>query len=62
VGFTATEDLVDLIIEDGREGIRLLLIHFCLGHKIYSLPLRYVTLSQIVRLASSNAVGCSNNC
>jgi len=62
VGFTATEDLVDLIIEDGREGIRLLLIHFCLGYKIYSLPLRYVTISQIIRLASSNAVGCSNNC
>jgi len=27
VGFTATEGLVDLV-EDGREGIRLLLIHF----------------------------------
>jgi len=34
VGFTATEDLVDLV-KDGREGIRLLFIHFCLGHKIY---------------------------
>jgi hypothetical protein len=62
VGFTATEDLVDLIIEDGREGIRLLLIHFCLGRKIYSLPLRCVTLNQIVRLTPSNPVGCSGNC
>jgi hypothetical protein len=62
VGFTATEDLVDLIIEEGREGIRLLLIHFRLGRKIYSLPVRCVTLSQIVRLTSSNAVGCSGNC
>ena len=34
VGFTATEDLVDLI-EDGREGIRLFVVHFCLGHEIY---------------------------
>jgi uncharacterized hydantoinase/oxoprolinase family protein len=34
VGLTATEELVDLV-EDGREGIRLLLIHFCLGHKTY---------------------------
>jgi len=47
VGFTATEDLVDLV-EDGREGIRLLLIHFCLGDKIYSLLWRRVTLSQII--------------
>ena len=53
MGFTATKDLVDLV-EDGREGIRLLLIHFCLGHKIYSLLWRRVTLSQIVRLISSN--------
>jgi hypothetical protein len=52
VGLTAIEDLVDLV-EDGREGIRLLLIHFCLGHKIYSLLWRRVTLSQIVRLTSS---------
>ena len=48
VGLTATEDLVDLV-EDGREGIRLLLIHFRLGRKIYSLLWRRVTLSQIVR-------------
>ena len=54
VGFTATEDLVGLIIEDGREGIRLLLIHFCLGHKIYSLSWRRVTISQIARLTFSN--------
>ena len=55
-GLMATEEAVDLV-EDGREGIRLLIIHFRLGHKIYLLSLRCVTLSQIVRLASSNPVG-----
>jgi hypothetical protein len=34
VGLTAIEDAVDPV-EDGRDGIRLLLIHFRLGHKIH---------------------------
>ena len=34
VGLTETGKAVDLI-EDGREGIRLFVVHFCLGHKIY---------------------------
>ena len=33
VGLTATEEAVDLV-EDGREGIRLLLVHSCLRHKM----------------------------
>ena len=61
VGLTATKAAVDPVEED-REDIRLLLIHFCLGHKIYSLLWRCVTLSQIVRLTSSNPVGQSGNC
>jgi len=31
---TETEEAVDLI-EDGREGIRLLLVHSCPSHKTY---------------------------
>ena len=61
VDLTATEDLVDLV-EEGREDIRLLLIHFRLRHRIYSLSLRCVTLSQIVCLSSSNPVERSSNC
>ena len=61
VGLTATEDLVDLVEED-REDIKLLLIHFRLRHRIYSLSLRCVTLSQFIRLTSSNPVGWSGNC
>ena len=34
VGLTATEEAVDLVEEDS-EGIRLLLIHFCLRHTRY---------------------------
>jgi uncharacterized hydantoinase/oxoprolinase family protein len=34
VGLTETGEAVDLI-EDGREGIRLLLVHACLRHKIH---------------------------
>ena len=34
VGLTATKDAVDLVEEDS-EGIRLLLIHFCLVHTGY---------------------------
>jgi hypothetical protein len=34
VGLTETGEAVDLI-EDGREGIKLLLVQFCLRHKIY---------------------------
>jgi len=56
VGFTATEDLVDLV-EEGREDIKVLLIHFCLGHKIYSLLWRRVTLSHIVDCLIES-IGC----
>jgi len=56
MALTATKDAVDLVKED-REDIKLLLIHFRLRHKIYSLSLRCVALSQFVRLTSSNPVG-----
>ena len=52
MGLTATENAVDLV-EEGREGIRLLLIHFRPRRKIYSLPLRRVTISHSVQLRNS---------
>ena len=36
VGLTATGEAAGLVVEN-REDIRLLLIHFCLRHQIYSL-------------------------
>ena len=59
MGLTTTEDAVDLV-EENREDIKLLLIHFRLRRKIYSLSLRCVALSQKVQLAWAIGVAVMN--